>query len=93
MSKHSLPLYLFTIMLIGCTNDSNCEQLLRDKCLSCHGATTTCAKLGSSEQQWLQTIDAMIALKADVSSQERSALAACLSRADSPEIRQFCPSN
>ncbi|NLZ17390.1 MAG: hypothetical protein GX087_06620 [Desulfobulbaceae bacterium] len=93
MRKHCLPLYLFTIMLTGCTNDSNCLQSLRHKCLDCHRAATTCAKLGASQQQWLQTIDAMIALKANISAQERTALASCLSRADSLDILQFCDSN
>lgn len=91
MQKLFLPVYLFTIVLTaGCTAENNCQQTLRDKCLSCHGSATTCAKLGASKRQWLQTIDAMITLKADVSSQERTDLARCLSHAGSPGVRQFC---
>ena len=90
MLKQFLPLYLFTALLAGCTADSNCQQTLQAKCLSCHDSATTCAKLGASERQWLQTIDAMITLKADVTPQERKELAKCLARADSPQVRQFC---
>ena len=90
MLKRCLPLYLFISLLAGCTAETNCQQSLRDKCLSCHGSATTCAKLGASERQWLQTIDAMITLKADVTPQERTELAKCLACADSPQVRQFC---
>lgn len=93
MLKQFLPLYLCIILLAGCTDESNCRQNLRVKCLSCHGSAITCAKLGASERQWLQTIDAMIALKADVSPQERTSLARCLSKTGFSDVRQFCESD
>ena len=93
MLKRCLPLYLFISLLAGCTAETNCQQSLRDKCLSCHGSATTCAKLGASERQWLQTIDAMITLKDDVSPQERTSLARCLSSANSSDVQRFCDSN
>ena len=91
--RRSFSLYLFVALLTACTAETNCQQSLRDKCLSCHGSATTCAKLGASEEQWLQTIDAMIKLKADISPKERSKLARCLTRADSPGVREFCSSD
>ncbi|MDO5675709.1 MAG: hypothetical protein Q4G66_12475 [bacterium] len=91
--KHRLPLYLFIILLVGCNAETDCGQVLHDKCLSCHGSATTCTKLGASKRQWLQTIDAMITLKADVSPQERSTLASCLTQTDSPGLRRFCGSD
>lgn len=86
-------LSLLFASVTACTADTNCQQSLRDKCLSCHGSATTCAKLGASEEQWLQTIDAMIKLKANISPQKRSQLARCLTRADSPGVREFCSSD
>ncbi len=86
-----IPLFL-ALFLSACNSDSACQQTVKDKCLSCHALATTCNKLGASEEQWLQTIDAMIRLQADVSPQERTRLAKCLSRAQSPAMKELCSS-
>lgn len=92
--RFALPLFfvLLALPLGACSSDSACQQTIKDKCLSCHALATTCNKLGASEEQWLQTIDAMIKLQADVSPQERTRLARCLARADSPAMKELCSS-
>ncbi len=80
------------LFLSACSSDSACQQTVKDKCLNCHALATTCNRLGAGEEQWLQTIDAMIRLQADVSPQERTRLAKCLSRAQSPAMKELCSS-
>ncbi len=85
-----LTVILATGLLNACSSGTDCHQLVQSKCLGCHNLTSTCKKIGASEKQWLQTIDAMIKLQADISLQERTALATCLSRADKSGIRTLC---
>ena len=66
-------------VLCGCQSGESCHKVINAKCIECHSATTTCTKIGQSEEWWLRTIDAMAILGAEVSKGERKILAECLS--------------
>lgn len=67
-------------LLAGCRSETACQDLLRAKCLRCHGQVTTCAKMGASAPRWQETIEAMVKLGAEVSGEQGQTLVRCLSR-------------
>lgn len=83
---------VFLGVLCGCQSGKSCPKVLNEKCVQCHFASTSCAKIGQSEQWWLNTIDTMVKLGTDVSAQERKMLAKCLSNPPAAVVEKFCES-
>jgi hypothetical protein len=81
---------VFLGVLCGCQSESSCHKVLNAKCIRCHSASTSCAKMGQSEQWWLRTIDTMVKLRADVTKQERKILAKCLSNPSEAVVEKMC---
>ena len=77
--KNFMVTAVLVVVVTGCQSDKKCQQILVNKCNSCHGLSTSCAKVGESYGRWLGIIDAMTKLHADVSEKERKVLARCLS--------------
>jgi hypothetical protein len=77
--KNVLLVGFLVVALAGCRSDKGCREILVNKCSSCHGLSTSCAKVGEGYGRWLGIIDAMNTLHADVSEKERKVLAKCLS--------------
>jgi hypothetical protein len=46
--------------------------------------------VSKGEKRWLETIDAMVKLGADVSKQERKTLAECLSNPSGTDVEHTC---
>lgn len=80
LTKNLLTVAVLSIALTGCQSSKDCREILVNKCSSCHGVSTSCAKVGESYGRWLGIIDAMNKLHADVSEKERKVLAKCLSQ-------------
>lgn len=76
--------------LLGCQSSESCPEILNAKCIQCHSASTSCTKIGQSEEWWLRIVDAMVELGADVSKQERKVLATCLSNPSEPNLEKIC---
>nr|WP_320011498.1 hypothetical protein [uncultured Desulfobulbus sp.] len=77
-------------LLAGCQSSESCKKVLNTRCVQCHSASTSCAKVANSEKQWIETIDAMVKLGADVSKQERKTLAKCLSNPSGTDVEDIC---
>jgi len=80
MEKKVLIGGMLLMLLAGCQSAESCKKVLNEKCIRCHSISTSCAKVGESEEKWHKTIDAMVKLGADVSKKERKTLAGCLSK-------------
>lgn len=76
--------------LAGCQPNESCKKVLNAKCIQCHSVSTSCAKVSKGEKRWLETIDAMVKLGADVSKQERKTLAECLSNPSGTDVEHTC---
>ncbi|MDD2463059.1 MAG: hypothetical protein PHI97_03615 [Desulfobulbus sp.] len=81
---------ILLVVLAGCQSGESCQEILKSRCMKCHSHSTSCAKVGESEQQWLKMIDAMVKLGADISKKERKTLARCLSNPSGTDVEEFC---
>ena len=89
LTKKFFIVILLAVALAGCRSTKDCRKILVSKCNSCHGLSTSCAKVGESYGRWLDIVDAMTTLHADVSEKERKVLAKCLSE-PSPVTDDIC---
>jgi len=78
------------VLVAGCQSGESCKKVLNEKCIRCHSISTSCAKVGESEERWLKLLDAMAKLGADVSKKEQKTLARCLGRPSGSGVEEVC---
>ena len=73
---------------------TNCEELLMNKCLSCHYETRICQKVKKrkGKRSWARTIKSMVRHGAVVNKGEQKTLVNCLSSADQT-VLELCGMN
>nr|WP_320010367.1 hypothetical protein [uncultured Desulfobulbus sp.] len=95
--KVTLGLALALFLALGSSPPSSqakesCEQLIQNKCSSCHFVTHICTPLerGKGNFYWKRTVETMVMSGMETTKEENKQLTDCLSQPDD-KVKALCP--
>ena len=95
MSKNILLLILGSFLLFivhalsVSAKDNRCAPLFNSNCAECHELERGCELLGQSEKEWIELIEFMEEMGADIPEEEQKLLLDCLRKPDDT-IKETC---